>query len=93
MGADVRQAVDFVLLIPREKERLVERTGEQRERMDLPCDLHEVVVTRVLPRPRKDAIALEPEDLGIGVHASWKRSRDADVGVDLEERVTHRGRS
>jgi hypothetical protein len=57
--------------------------------MDLARDLHEIVVTRVVPRSREDAITLDPEDLGIGVHARWKRSRDADVRIDGEVRVAH----
>ena len=92
MRAHVRDAVDLVLLISRQQKRLVERTREQRERMDLPRDLHQIVVTGVVPRAREEPIALKPEDLGIGVHARGQGSRHADVGVDLEQRIAHRGR-
>ena len=89
MRADVGKAMDLVLLIAREKERLVEGTGKQRERMDLPCDLDEVVVTGVVPRSREETVALQVEDLGIGVHPGRKRSRDADVRIDLEQPIAH----
>src|SRR6185437_8384320 len=92
MRAHVRNAMDLVLLIARQEKWLVERAGQQRERVDLPRDLHEIVVAGVVPRARKDAIALKPEDLGIGIDARRKRSRDANVGVDIEQRIAHRGR-
>ena len=65
MRAHIRNAVDLVLLISREKERLIERAWQQREWVDLPRDLHEVVVSGVVPRAREDAVALKLEDLGI----------------------------
>src|SRR5438445_5629246 len=83
--------MELVLLIARQEERLVERTRQERERMDLARDLHEVVGTDIVPRAREQTIALQPEDLGIGVDARRKRSRHADVGVDLEERIGHGG--
>src|SRR5438093_11922251 len=83
--------MELVLLVAREKERLVERTRQERERIDLARDLHEVVVTDVVPCAREETIALQPEDLGIGVDARRKRSRLADVRIDLEERVAHGG--
>jgi len=87
--AHVGEAVDPVARVAREHERLVERAWYERERVDLPRDLHEVVVTGVLPGAREHAVALRAEELGIGVHARRQRARNADVGVDLECRVAH----
>ena len=87
--ADVRKAVDLVLPVAREQERLVESAREQRERVYLSRDLDQVVVSRVLPGTREDALALEPKELRIGVHARRQRLGDADVRVDLEGVSAH----
>jgi hypothetical protein len=69
MGAHVRHAVDLVFQVSRQQEWLVESARQQCERMHLTGDLHEVVVTGVVPRAREETVALESEDLGVGVHA------------------------
>ena len=87
--ADVRKAVDLVLPVAREQERLVESAREQRERVYLSRDLDQVVVSCVLPGTREDALALEPKELRIGVHPRGQRLGDADVRVDLEGVSAH----
>jgi hypothetical protein len=56
MRAHVRHAVEPVLLVPGQQERLVEGARKQRERIQLPRDFHEVVVPRVTPGAREETI-------------------------------------
>jgi hypothetical protein len=91
VGAHVREAVEAVLRISCEHERLVERARQEREREHLARDAHQIVVTRVLPRPREDALPLEPEQPGVRVHPRRQRRGDPDVRIDLERSVAHRG--
>ena len=65
VGADVREAVDLVVAVAGQDQRLVEPAGEEREREHLPRDTHEVVMSGVLPGAREDALALELEERGI----------------------------
>jgi hypothetical protein len=48
-------------------------------------------VTGVVPRAREETVALQPEDLGIGVHTRRKCPSDSNVWIDLEEQVAHAG--
>src|SRR5688500_14904535 len=73
-----------VLRVTREEQRLVESAGQKRERIDLPRDLHHIVVRRVLPGPREYSALLRAKDRWIGIHASGQRSRDANVWIDAE---------
>src|SRR5256885_7134998 len=75
VGADVRHAVELVLLVARQKEWLVERAREQRERGGLPRGPHEGVVSGVVPGARGKTIALESEELPVG------RSGETTAGI------------
>src|SRR5438046_10697393 len=70
MRAHIRNAVDLILLISREKERLIESARQEREWVDLPRDLHEVVVSGVVPRAREDARS-EERRVGQECIARW----------------------
>ena len=65
--------------------------GKQREWEDLAGDADEIVVSRVLPGAGEDAVPLLVKERGIRVHASGQCGRDADVGIDLERSLGHRG--
>src|SRR5688500_9393469 len=75
-----------VLRVTREEQRLVESPGQQRERIDLARDLHDIVVRRVLPGPREYASLLRAKQCWIGIDASRQRLRDADISIDAELR-------
>src|SRR5438552_7630044 len=91
VGADVREAVQLVVAVAGQDQRLVEPAREEREREHLPRDAHEIVMSGVLPRAREDPLALQLEQRGIRIHARWKRRRGADVGIDAERPVGHGG--
>ena len=82
--ADIRHAMDRVCAVPREKERLIQCARHEREGEDLPGDPHDLVVRGVVPRPSEHQVALRAEELGVRIHATGQRARDADVGVDVE---------
>ena len=90
MGADVREAVEAILAIAREQERLVQRSGQQREGEHLAGDADDVVVSGVLPRPREHLLPLERERLRIRVDTRRQRLGHPDVGIDLEPAGAHR---
>src|SRR5438093_9688219 len=84
MRAHVRERVHAVLSVAREKERFVEGPRQQRERIDLSRDLHDIVVRDVLPGARENAVLLRAKKYRIGIHASRQRARDADIRIDRE---------
>jgi len=84
--------MDPVVGIAGENQRFIQHAREEREWVDLAGDLDQVRVTGVVPGAGEHAVSLQPENLGVGVHARGQRSRNADVGVDFEERIAHRGR-
>src|SRR5690348_10834587 len=49
MRADVREAVQPVLHVPREQERLVQAAFQQRQRMYLPRNLHLLDIAHEMP--------------------------------------------
>ena len=61
MRAHIGERMNLITCVAREKERLVKGARQERERMDLARDFHDIVMRRVLPRSREHAVALNAE--------------------------------
>jgi len=72
-ACNVRERMKGVLRVACEKQRLVERARQEGEGKDLAGDLHDIVVRRVLPRPREHAVTLRAEEYRIGIRTSRQR--------------------
>src|SRR4051812_47141191 len=90
MGAHVGQAPHGTLVVTSEHQRLAQTPVEQRERKHSSGRLHPSRIPYPLPAARKNAILLQLEILGVGVHPRRQRRRSADVLVDLEIASGHR---
>ena len=82
MGTHVREAMQVILAVAREQQRIVEHAFQQRERVHLARDPHPAGVGDELPARCEDALTLKLEDLGFGVGPAGQGLGFSDVLVD-----------
>jgi hypothetical protein len=83
MRADVGETVNLVLGVPRQEERLVEESLEERDRMDRPRHPHALQVRDELPGACENPLANAVEDGRVRVEAGRQGGGPADVGFGV----------
>lgn len=84
VGADVGQAVQPILVVPRQQQRLIDRALQQRGRVDVARRLDDLRIRHELPRSPKRPPLHRRQHLRIGIKPSRRRPRLANVRVDVE---------